>query len=240
MIETGMKIEEVKEAGWLRLRAALFDLDGTIVDSVEVFYQILVEICRRTSLPLADREKVREVMRKGTQPWDLILPADIPDRDGMINQCHDIAKEIWQGIYRKEARVFPECLEVMRKIKEADMKIGIVSSGWDEGGEITRLLKEGGIFHLIDVMITRIDVPNIKPSADPINECLRRLKIPAEYAVYVGDSLVDIIAGREAGTMTIGVLTGASDHNDLSQENPDMIIESITDLPRIFDLQAMD
>ncbi len=59
-----------------------------------------------------------------------------------------------------------------------------------------------------------------------------------EVVISAGDTSMDIAAGRAAGMKTIGVLTGFAGRDDLLQENPDAIIDSISDLPRVLDLHG--
>ena len=79
-------------------------------------------------------------------------------------------------------------------------------------------------------MITIEDTPEVQPAPDPLIECARRLGVAEEKSVYVGDSYVDLRAGKAAGMMTVGVLTGVDDYETLKREDPDMIVESIFDL----------
>jgi phosphoglycolate phosphatase len=66
--------------------------------------------------------------------------------------------------------------------------------------------------------------------------CQERMGLDANSCAYVGDTSMDIAAGRAAGMKTIGVLTGFDSRDDLLQQNPDHIIDSILDLPRALDL----
>src|SRR3990170_3530933 len=127
----------MKEVKGSKPKAVVFDIDGTIIDSMEVFYQDLREICQRVGLSQVSKEKVLEIMRRGVSPQDFLIPIDFPDRGNVINQCQAIDKEIWAEIYRREVKLFPGCAEVMRRIKGAGIKIGVVSSGWEGEGENT-------------------------------------------------------------------------------------------------------
>ena len=91
-------------------------------------------------------------------------------------------------------------------------------------------LKEAGIEHLLEVIVTADDVVNKKPHAEPLIKGSQKLGVAVGHCVYVGDTRVDIRAGNAAGMKTVGVLTGFDGYEALKKENPDAVIESIAQL----------
>jgi phosphoglycolate phosphatase-like HAD superfamily hydrolase len=83
------------------------------------------------------------------------------------------------------------------------------------------------VFHTV---IGREDHTHRKPHPEAVLNCLNGLGVPAEDAIYVGDSPIDIEAGRRAGVRTVGVLTGTSDRAVLAAVEPDHILDSAADL----------
>jgi len=80
-------------------------------------------------------------------------------------------------------------------------------------------------------VITLDDVEHRKPSGDPLLECARRIGENPGTCAYIGDTTGDMVAGKAAGMRTIGVLTGLDDYETLKAEGPDMIVESVSQLP---------
>ena len=78
------------------------------------------------------------------------------------------------------------------------------------------------------------DAPRKKPFPDPLIICSQKLGISTEKCVYVGDSHVDVRAANAAGMMAIGVLSGLDNQETLMAENPDMILENIKEMIRLF------
>lgn len=214
----------------IRIKAAIFDLDGTLIDSLEVYHKDINEIFKRVGLPPVKKETIINIMREGNPPWESLLPPDIENKEELLQRCLAIDKEIWAGIYEQEADFFPGSEETLKRIKEAGIKIGIVTSGWEEDDEIRKLLIKRGVYFLIDVIITRNDVARIKPAPDPILECIARLGLTPAECLYVGDSPSDIIAGKTAGVITVGVLSGVSDYERLAKEKPALIIKEVNEL----------
>jgi len=219
----------------LRIKAAIFDLDGTLIDSLQVYYKVINTIFKQVGLPPVKKETIFDIMREGKSPWNSLLPRDIENKDELLKRCHAIDNEIWTGIYEKEADFFPKTGETLQGIKNAGMKIGIVTSGWEENDEIKKLLIKRDVYSLIDVIITRTDVTKAKPAPDPILACIDRLGLIPQECLYVGDAPSDIVAGKAAGVMTVGVLTGVSDYERLEKEKPSLIIRDISELSDIIE-----
>ena len=91
-------------------------------------------------------------------------------------------------------------------------------------------LERAGLRELLAVVITTDDAPRRKPAPDPLLEGARRIGLPAADCVYVGDSHVDIRAGRAAGMRTVAVLTGLDDAATLRREEPTLLLDNVEDL----------
>jgi HAD superfamily hydrolase (TIGR01509 family) len=212
----------------MKPKAVLFDVEGTLIDMVEIYLKDINEIARRLGLRGMDKETVRRMMREQQAPWEYLVSEAEGDREQLLAQCRKIDSEIFYKIYLNEAEPFPQVVETMEKLVAGGVKLGIVSSAW--GLELHRFDWGRKMLQLVAVIITRKEVPVLKPAPDPILECLRRLDVSPHDTVYVGDSPVDIKAGKAAGTMTIGLLCGTSDYDILQQETPDFILPGVKDL----------
>jgi HAD superfamily hydrolase (TIGR01509 family) len=220
------------EGGEMKLKAVLFDVEGTLLDIVDIYLGIINETCRCMGFEGVNRETVRKLMREQKEPWDYVVPEGVEGREKLIEGCRKLEREeIFFEVYYREAKLFPEVLSLLERLTASGLKVGLVTSGWDFRFEDFDWGRE--MLRHISVLITRDDVPVLKPAPDPIVECLNRLGISASEAIYVGDSPVDIKAGKAAGTMTIGVLSGASDYDMLNQEQPDMILPGVSDLAAV-------
>jgi HAD superfamily hydrolase (TIGR01509 family) len=218
----------------MKPKAVLFDIEGTLIDTEDIYLEVINEICHRMGFNEMGRETVRELIREQKAPWDYVVPQGVVEREELIEQCRKLDEELFPKIFIREAQPFPGVLETLKSLVNEGVKVGLVTSGWDFGLGSFDWGQE--LLGLVSVVITRDDVPMLKPAPDPIVECLRRLGVSASEAVYVGDSPVDVRAGRAAGTMTIGVLSGASDYDILNQEQPDMILQEVRDLPSVISI----
>jgi HAD superfamily hydrolase (TIGR01509 family) len=222
------------KGGEMKPKAVLFDVEGTLLDMVDIYLKVINEICHRLGFEEMDREMVRKLMREQKAPWEYIVPQGAEEREKLIEQCRKLDEELFYVIFIREGGLFRGVLETLKGLVSKGVKLGLVSSGW--GFDFYRFDWGQELLELISVVITRDDVPILKPAPDAIVECLRRLGVAASEAIYVGDSPVDIKAGKAAGTMTIGVLTGSSDYDTLMQEQPDMILPGVPDLATVISI----
>jgi HAD superfamily hydrolase (TIGR01509 family) len=219
----------------LQVDAVLFDLDGTLIDSIGIYFKIVDIIFERLNLPPVSREAIVEAVRDGDFDWNSVLPDDVEDRkDKIISDAVEIIYEIYPRMFGKDLRLISGADRVLETIACDGLRIGLVTSTPQQGMDYKmQPLKKAGVDRLFEAIITTDDIQNKKPAAEPLIECLKRLQVDANRSVYVGDTRVDIKAGKSAGMKTIGVLTGFDDRPALEEEAPDAIIQSVRDLPNI-------
>jgi len=215
--------------------AVLFDLDGTLLDSIGIYYDIVDIVFEKLELPPVPKERFVEAAKDGDFEWDCVLPADMKDRkEELVKAATDLIYEIYPDMFAKKLKIVPGAEAILKDIYKGGMKIGIVTSTPQEGMSHKRhILRKTGIDKFVEVVITADDVQYKKPAGEPLVICSQKLGIAPEKSVYVGDSRIDIKAGKAAGMKTIGVLTGFDDRNALGAQEPDAIIQSVVELPEV-------
>jgi 2-phosphoglycolate phosphatase len=219
----------------LQVDAVIFDLDGTLIDSIEIYFKIVDIVFERLDLPPVSRDTIVEAVKDGDFDWDCVLPDDVKDRKNkIISDAVEIILEIYPRMFGKDLKLIQGVERVLKTICYDGLRIGLVTSTPQQGMvHKMKPLKKAGVEKLFEAIITTDDIKNKKPAAEPLVECLRRLQVDASRSVYVGDTRVDIKAGKAAGMRTIGVLTGFDDRAALGEEKPDAIIQSVKDLPDV-------
>jgi len=214
------------------VNAVLFDLDGTLIDSAPIYYQIIDIVFEKLAVPPVSRETLQEAMDDGDFDWDFVLPENMKNRkDKLIAEARVIIDDIAPAMFRKQNKLIPGAAEVCKKITAQGKLIGLVTSTPGDYISVKLApLRQAGIENLLQVIVTADDVVNKKPHADPLIKGSQKLGIAVDKCVYVGDTRVDIRAGNAAGMKTVGVLTGFDDFKALKKENPDAIIDSIAQL----------
>ena len=219
----------------IKVDAVMFDLDGTILDSIHIYYQIIETVFRRLEFSLPSRDKLRDAAKNGDFEWGRVFPKRTPkERDRLIEKTREIIAEIYPNLFRTQAKLIPDAKRTLEIILQKEIKVGMVTSTPRQSMAVKLpVLVEAGIDKLLEVIIHADDAPRKKPAPDPLLEGSKKLGIPPKHCMYVGDACTDIQAGKAAGMKTVGVLTGFDDHKALSRETPDAVIDSIADLKDI-------
>ena len=212
----------------MRYHTILFDLDGTLIDSIELIlssYRHTMQIHRGD--PMSDDLWLAGLgtpLRKQFQHFT-DDPAEIEAMIATYRE-HNIAHH--DGM----VTAYPGALETLQRLKSAGIRLGIVTSKNDRG--LARGLSLCGMDSLFDALVTCDTLPESKPHPAPV---LRGLKDvghqEGHHALFVGDSPHDIAAGNAAGVDTAACLWGPFSRDQIAQAKPTHWLESFTDLLRI-------
>jgi HAD superfamily hydrolase (TIGR01509 family) len=213
----------------LKVKAIIFDLDGTLIDSIDIYFTIVEKALERLNLPPVSRAGILAAAESESFNWDLILPEELTKRKTeIIDQAWKIIEEIAPPLFEKNVKLIPGADGILKRVSANGLKVGLVTSTRRSHLKIKmQPLKSAGIAELFEVIITADDTQKRKPAADPLIACARRLDVDPDKCAYVGDTHTDIQAGQTAGMQTVGVLTGFDELKLLQKEKPDAIIDSI-------------
>ena len=219
----------------LIVEAVIFDLDGTLIDSAPVYYELIDVIFERLGIPPVPKSILLEAMKNGEFEWDYVLPAEMKKRKKeMIDKARGIIDEIAPSMFRNQVKIIPGAAEALKAITAEGFKLALVTSTLRDYMAIKFApLTEAGVDNLFEVVITADDVQNKKPHAEPLVMCSDKLGLAPGKCVYVGDTRVDIKAGKAAGMQTVAVLSGFDDYDALKRETPNVIINSIAELKEL-------
>jgi beta-phosphoglucomutase-like phosphatase (HAD superfamily) len=193
--------------------AVIFDIDGTLIDSVDFHAKAWQEALARFGMSVSF-EDVRSQIGKG---GDQLLPVFVPpDKlDALKDRLEALRGELFKREYLPKIRPFPKVRELFERIKSDGDRIGLASSAKeDEVGVYKRL---ANIADLTDAETSAGDVNSSKPCPDVFDVAVDRLRVSPSHAMVVGDSPHDAIAAGRAGIRTVGVLCGGFPEEDLKQ-----------------------
>jgi HAD superfamily hydrolase (TIGR01509 family) len=193
--------------------AVIFDIDGTLIDSVDLHAQAWQETLAYFGIrvPL---EEIRSQIGKG---GDQLLPVFVPpeELDALKDGIEAYRSELFQREYLAKVRPFPKVRELLERIKQEDHRVGLASSAKAEELDAYKRLTRTA--DLIDAETSASDVNCSKPCPDVFEVVVDRLHVNPSRAVVVGDSRYDAIAARKAGLTPVGVLSGGFPEEDLRQ-----------------------
>lgn len=209
------------------LRTVLFDLDGTLIDSVRLILDSYHHTLAVHGLPpRTDEEWLRGV---GT-PLTAQL-AEWRDDRGTLEAMIATYREYNLAHHDRMVTVYPGVVDAVREIKAAGLQTGLVTSKNRQGA--LRGLRLVGLEALMDVMVCADEVTNPKPHPEPVEKALALLGADPATTVYVGDSIHDMRAGRAAGVRTAAVLWGPFGRSHLEDAEPDWWLASPQELVRV-------
>ncbi|MEM2226340.1 MAG: HAD family hydrolase [Candidatus Bathyarchaeia archaeon] len=208
----------------MAINAIIFDLDGTLVDSMEIVHETLNLILRDLGLRGVSREEMAEIA--GMRLSD-ILAMRAPWLD---HRAAEEGEERFKAIYStSQLRLIPGAKEAMEWLRSQGIRMGLVTT--TPKGPALEVIERLGIADYFSIVVAVEDVERPKPHPDGPLKASRSLGVDPRYCAFVGDSPNDIKAGKAAGTRTIGVLTGFSSSERLAREGADLILRSVGELP---------
>jgi len=131
----------------------------------------------------------------------------------------------------RSTRLLPPAIPGVEKLLSAldgHFPMAVVSAR-DEHSTLA-FLDQSGLRSHFDVIVTALSTPHSKPFPDPVLQAARELGVPVADCLMIGDSTVDIRAGRLAGTQTVGVLCGFGERKELMRAGADLILPATPDL----------
>lgn len=191
-------------AGAQPLRAVLFDLDGTLIDTKRLYY----ESYRRALLPVLGREITdEEIVRVKPRSETYFLRQTLQGEtlEACLRDLYAAYEELHPTHFDG---VFPGVRELLDAVRAAGLRTGIVTGKSRTAYAITMRYAELGEF---DVVVHDDDVSAPKPDPAGILMALEQIGVAPAEAVYVGDNLSDVEAAVAAGTRAAGVLWGRTD-----------------------------
>jgi HAD superfamily hydrolase (TIGR01509 family) len=192
------------------VRAALFDVDGTLVDTnylhAVTWWEAFVQAGYQ--LPMADIH--RAIGMGSGQMLDELLPVD---RDKEADADVRTAHSTLYATYWSRLRPLPGAADLLRACKHRGLAVVLASSA-DEP-EFNALRAALDAEDAIDAATFAGDVESSKPAPDLIEAALDSVGVPAQEAVFTGDTVWDVQACRKAGVPCIGLLSGGIGRDEL-------------------------
>ena len=188
-------------------RAAIFDVDGTLVDTVALHAQAWADTLRRYGVDVPVSEVRTRIGKGGDQLTpDFLSPDLISERGEEIERSR---AELFKQVYLPKARGIPGAAELFQALRDRGLKTALASSC--KADELSHYAELAGIEGLVDAATTSDDAERSKPYPDIFQAVLRKLAIAPRDGIVIGDSPYDAEAARAAGLKSVGVLTGGFD-----------------------------
>lgn len=187
------------------MKAVIFDIDGTLIDSVDHHAAAWVKALKHFGVEVAFQDMRVQIGKGGDQILLGLLPPEMIERKGQDIQA--FRSDLFKRTYLSKVRPFPAVRELFQRIRANDQKVVLASSG--RADEVERYKEIAGIADLIDSATSSDDAERSKPFPDIFQAALAKLAaLEPQDAVVVGDTPYDAEAARKAGLRSIGMLCG--------------------------------
>lgn len=213
----------------------IFDLDGTLLNTLEDLADSTNYALRKYGLPERTLQEVRRFVGNGVELLMERAVAGALSKE-KEQQCLTVFKQYYSENMNRKTKPYTGILDLVRKLLAQRYRIAIVSNKFDSAVKELNLEYFEGMF---PVAIGASDTVAKKPAPDSVLEALKQLDSGKGQAIYVGDSDVDVMTARNSGIPCIGVTWGFRDEELLRSMGAEYIIHKPEQLLDILDRRNM-
>lgn len=212
-----------------KYRTVVFDLDGTLLDTLDDLTASVNAALARHGLPLRSRDEVRRFVGNGVLR---LMERAVPGGHGHPNfeQIYQDFRKDYGEHCNERTKPYPGILGLLKRLKAKGYGLAIVSNKADFAVNTLREIYFDG---LVDVAIGERETVRKKPAPDTVLAALERLGADAQTAVYVGDSEVDLETAANVPMDEIAVTWGFRDAGLLRERGADRLASSAEELERM-------
>lgn len=214
-----------------KYKAVLFDLDGTLLDTLDDLTDSVNRILEKYGFPKQEREEVRRYLGNGSERlMRAVLPKNI--NEAAFAKYLEEYKAYYEGHKEEKTGPYPGIPELLWELHRRGLKIGVVSNKFDLA---VKGLCEKYFSPCIDGAVGEMESAGIrrKPAPDMVFAAAEWLGVAIEDCLYVGDSEVDILTAENAGMDCISVCWGFRDEGELRKAGAKRLACTAAELEKI-------
>lgn len=217
-------------------KAVIFDVDGTLIDTVDLHASAWVEALQHFGFEIAFDDMRAQIGKGGDQILHGLLPPHVVEQKG--DAIKDFRADLFKREYLHKIRAFPGVRELFERIRASGQRAVLASSGTED--EVETYKEIANIADLIDSATSSDDAERSKPFPDIFKAALDKLSpLRADDAVVVGDTPYDAEAARNAGLKTVGVLSGGFSEQALRDAGCIAVYRDAEDILKNFDTSPL-
>lgn len=213
----------------MKYKLVIFDLDGTILDTLDDLADAVNQALESNNLPQRTIDQIRSFVGNGIKK---LIDRSVPDgcSDETIERVFECFKEYYSLHNCDKTHPYDGIIDLLIKIRNHGIKTAVVSNKTDNAVQV---LIEKFFYGLFDYAFGERDGVAKKPSPDSVLEVLKYAETDKCDAVYIGDSEVDIQTSANCGIKSIIVDWGFRDKDFLLKNGADIIVSTVEELENI-------
>lgn len=205
----------------MALKAVLFDLDGTLVNTLDDLADAANQVLAGHGFPTHPTERFKIFVGDGLrQLMTRITPASITPAE--LEQCCQDFVSVYHQCWDRNSRPYPGVEAMLSSLSDHGLRLAVLSN--KPHAFTTVYMERFFAGHHFDMVLGQREGVPRKPDPAGALEIAAKLRIAAGQCAYVGDSGVDMLTGKAAGMLTIGVSWGFRTVTELLQHNADLIV----------------
>lgn len=213
------------------MKAVLFDLDGTLIDTAADFIRIIQDMCRLENRPIVDAATIRTQVSEGARAMVKLVYPELALDDSIFLQHRQRFLDLYHQNIAVDTALFGGMEKLLQDLEQRQIPWGIVTNKPRFLTEI--LLKKLKLEQRCAVLVCPEDVENAKPDPEPMFLAAKHIQIDPQDIIYIGDHPRDIDAGRNANMPTILAAYGylpLEFRDNLEAWQADKIVHSVEQL----------
>jgi phosphoglycolate phosphatase len=218
-----------------QIELILFDLDGTLVDSVGDLAWCGNEMLRALDMPLHDPQAARDWVGNGLERLvKRVLTGDMdaePD-EALFKTGLDLFNRFYADHASDHSLLYPGAIEALQHLARLELKLACVTNKPEPF--TSALIKAMGLTEYFGLVVAGNTTARIKPDPMPLHYAADHFSVAYDKCLMVGDSSNDVKAARAAGFNIICVPYGYNHGNDIRDSNPDLVVENLIELNDMF------
>lgn len=210
------------------LKAVIFDLDGTLIDTAQEFVVVVQQLRNEHGLDTMDEALIRSNVSNGARAL-VALALNLAETNSVFEEKRLRLLEIYSTVLGDSARLYPGIEDLLRQLDDRGIRWGISTN--KPRAYAAPLLERMAIEPAASSVVCPDDVTHRKPHPEPLYLNCKQLECSPHEAIYIGDHIRDIDAGRRAGIYTIAAAYGYIEkHDDPANWNANATVQYSTDL----------
>ena len=203
------------------MKAYIFDMDGTLVDSLESIAYFANKALEKFGLKTIPVERYKHLAGNGAAT---LVKRMIKENNGDESLFEKVSYEYnttYDNDFLYLTKPYDGVLEMLSKLKSQGCKTAIISN---KPHSTAKKISDELFGDLIDVCFGKRDGYHVKPDPESVNEIIGILGVDKKDCIYIGDTITDMETGKNAGLYTVGVLWGFRDEDEIKSGEPQKII----------------
>ena len=211
----------------LGIKAVIFDVDGTLLKTYEDLANAVNFALSTKGFPQHNPECFKLFAGNGT---DMMIKRALPEEfrnDKTVDELRPIYFEYYNKHSGEMTKPYDDILQLLSNLKKNNLKLGVVSNKIDF---MTKIVIKEYFGDMFDYVTGQCEGVPIKPDPAMLNNAMAHFGVSPDECIFIGDSGVDALTGKNAGVFTVGVLWGFRDETELKENGANVVINTPLEL----------